>query len=1061
MRFKNAMRMLLRTPTKSLVTFVLIAAVTFGFSSQVFEYAVVSREMAKLADYFRITGTIEAGPVPVQQVYDEWGNFGPQALYAELEAEPVSKMAATYYLPKKAALHYAPVSAEAMAAVAAYPQVAAVSKRYMGAGISDTYYRGNANQYLNDYTMRFVGEGVVDRVEIYNFPFSNQPIAYVIFSEFNLLAGNPDWFGKSKETVKIVVNTEDRETWWAFQYVINPHYGVSTSVRHTRTFINRIQPGERLLFLGQRLPIPKPELYVSDTFPDYWCDVLRITTDEPDDYLQTEAYADYRLAIEMTKADNHTFDMVYVDDMMNIPRFADRLITIRQGRGLTAEDSGTRNCVVSQQFLYDTGLEIGSTITMALGDKLFKQNADLGAVAAVPERYKAPVTTEELTIVGSFSFTESVQRQAEGQYHTYNPDTIFVPKTLLPASADTESMEIRPGEFSFVLDHPNSYESFLSDTEPYLKENGLTLVLGKNGEAWRKISGSFNSASDVSTLTIGIFLVAEIAVAVFVVYLYIGRRKREYAIMRVHGVTGKKAGNALLVPFMLLGFAAVIAGCAGAFAYTTQAVGDVLKQYPAVQGYSYSAELPPIAAVGCAALATVFLTIPALLILRKLRMTQPLALLQDAQGTRAKKVKIIQADTDAPITAAPIVLGGAMKPMEKNKSFSAATRHVLRYVARHSRRTFVKSLLSLLVPALLFAVIGQMVVMREEYRVLYETMPVTGYFTEDALATQVLQLAKKPYLKDSYYIGEIPVRIGETEAMLVLTNNFDRYTDNTDITYIDGYDAGTFDFNKASCIANESLIAELALKIGDEMAFISTAAYVLLEAESRTSFDEPSNMAKLDAAVKKNSTTSVIYGTTAYKSAATDLPIILSQPGDWYWFFAGIEGLLEDAEFTLADNTQAELLKADGEKAANAAKVASPDIQFILDLTALENVKRINEVMVKLFPLILAALVLIGGFFQVLMISQLSKDAARLRLLGTPPLRVCTMLALERLVFLLVGFGLSLLGLFLFNGDKIGNTSGTIAGCAALFLAVNIIATLILSFTISKRNPLKSSQAKE
>jgi ABC-type transport system, involved in lipoprotein release, permease component len=1049
MRFKSAMRMLLRTPAKSLVTFILIAAVTFGFSSQVFEYAVASREMAKLADYFKITGTIEAGPVPTVQ-------FGwPQALYTEIEPKIDLKDYYGWYIKDTPDPQYAAIPVEAVATIAAYPQVAASSTRYMGAGISETYYRSNGNIFLNDYSGRFVGEGIVEHTLLQTDRDGYSELT-ITFSDFNLLAGNPAWIGHSKVTVRMLLSSNEGNV-WSLWYTIDTRFGLSSSAKHTRNFADSIQVGDRIIFLGKMFTVPEYRRFVNDTFPDYWCDLLRITTDEPDDYLQTEAYADYKLAIEMTKADNHTFDMIYVDDMMNIPRFADRLMTIRQGRALTAADSGTKNCVVSSSFLYDNKLEIGSTITMALGDKLFKQNADLGAVAAVPERYKAPVITEELTIVGSFSFTESVQRQAEGQYHTYNPDTIFVPKTLLPQSADTENMEIRPGEFSFVLNHPNNLESFVNDIEPYLKENGLTLVLGKNGDAWRKISSSFNSASDVSTLTIGVFLLAEMAVAIFVVYLYIGRRKREYAIMRVHGVTGKKAGNALFIPFMLLGFAAILAGCAGAFAYTTQAVGDVLKQYPTVQGYSYSAELPPLAAVGCALLATVFLAVPALFILRKLRMTQPLALLQDAQGARAKKAAITKTDAIAPITALPILPAGITQPLPKDASLIAALRHVFRYVARHIQRTFVKSLLSLLVPALLFAVIGQMVVMRQEYKLLYENMPVTGYFTEDAPAAQVLNLSKKPYLKDSYFIGEIPVRIGEKEALLILTNNFERYTNNADIRYIDGYNAETFDINAPACVVSEGLMPKNA----KEATLITMDKYNMLEYQSRPSVEEPPNMVKLNAAVERESTAFTIYGTAAFKSVGADLPIILAKPGDWYWFFAGVDGLLEAAEFTLADNTQADLLREDGEKAALIAQSASPSLQFILDLTALENVKRINEIMVKLFPLILAALVIIGGFFQVLMLSQLSKDAARLRLLGTPPRRIAAILALERLLLLLLGFMLSMLGLILFSGEALRDTAGTIAKCALLFLAVNITAILALSFTISKRNPLKSTQAKE
>jgi hypothetical protein len=77
---------------------------------------------------------------------------------------------------------------------------------------------------------------------------------------------------------------------------------------------------------------------------------------------------------------------------------------ITAGRMLTIDDSANRNnvCVMNDRYISQNGLKIGDKITLKLGDKLFEQNAQLGAVAVVPERYADTFTEETFEIVGAY-----------------------------------------------------------------------------------------------------------------------------------------------------------------------------------------------------------------------------------------------------------------------------------------------------------------------------------------------------------------------------------------------------------------------------------------------------------------------------------------------------------------------------------------------------------------------------------------------------------------------------------------------------------------------------------
>ena len=307
MRFAKSMRMLLRSPVKSLVTFILIGAVTFGFSSHIFEYAVATREMARLAEHFKITGTLESSPLPphekgfmdalMTQVYDKLKYVKSLAEMNMLDPAGVQE-----YMRQ-----YGAVPPEAMAAIQTYPHVVATSSRYMGAGISDTYYRMDANEYLYQYSNWFVAQGVVTSTNIV--PFTDRAdIFSIAFKEFSLLAGNPAWAPWEAANANMLIAFKEPYTSNfsdGRRRILQMAFG--TDRRH---YAQSIQEGDKLLFLGKAVdPKTKHNLLIGSIF-DYWCEELVFITNEPEDYLQTEAFAPFRLAFEMANADNHTFDMV-------------------------------------------------------------------------------------------------------------------------------------------------------------------------------------------------------------------------------------------------------------------------------------------------------------------------------------------------------------------------------------------------------------------------------------------------------------------------------------------------------------------------------------------------------------------------------------------------------------------------------------------------------------------------------------------------------------------------------------------------------------------------------
>ncbi|MCL2866297.1 MAG: FtsX-like permease family protein [Clostridia bacterium] len=1128
MKLSKSMTMLLRTPFKSIITLILLAAVTFCLVSQTCEFWFVSRNMTRLAQFYSITGTVESSRVPyheigsadalITQIIDKSSTlmkYWFDAYYDMSTAEGMDALA-------QSMRQYGAISQKAMDDIKKYDHILATSKRYMTSGVSDAYYRMDGNEYLFDYSARLVGEGFVESTAITSSGRADASILKITLSQFSLLAGNPNWFS-NKSNQQLVINLP------LFQNAGGPCFirdgndkreGIRINRNFMTDFSSEINPGDCLIFVGRvvsqsGMNAEAPTIFIGD-ITDYWCDELRITTNERDDYLLKEEFEAFRLAIEITNADVHTFDIVYTDDMMGIPRFADRLITIDEGRALTDMDNETGNCVVSSQFLRVNHLSIGDTISVGLGDMLFEQNAGLGAVASVPERYKKPVNTVELTIVGSYLLKGPPYKEAESVHHTYSVNTLFVPLTLLPPSTDIQNHEIKPGEFSFVLNHPNHADDFLKNTADYMEENGLTLILGNNLSAWRKISDIFGSSLTVTLAAIGIFLMAELAVGALIVNLYISRRKHDYAMMRVLGVTGTDAGKTLLIPLLILGFAAIITGGAVSWGFTERTIEGIAAKFATVIESSVSSDLPPFVFILCILLSIASVVVPALFTLQKLRKTQPLTLLQGSQAQLSRKtVKeqslcvssgIDEKEGTAPslrekeLTAAISDLPRVdIMPSKGDAGFSSSSRHVLRYIMRHIRRTKVKSLLSLLVPALLFALIGQSVIMREKYSELQKSIPITGYFTDKAPTRQVYGLAEKSYLRESYYQAKLPARMGQSEIMLAVTNNFEKYSNDTEIIYSSAYGKNPFRNDVPVCVLNEEFLEAYALAVGDEIRLLTNDDYEeigLKYLKQHTNADKniiqnldtdqalhilydsiedylPENqieeIAKIVAvieafntAIKEAGTAFTIVGTISYDADDNRIPnLVLASAGSWYTPFTGTTAFFDEAEFTLGDNSMADVFKSDGMISARRGMQYSPDLRFTLDTSALDHVRRISGLIESLFPIVLAVSAIISGLFPLLMILQLAKDASIMRLQGTTISGVASALALERVLLIMPGVLFAAAGLIVYNDEAFIDMAGILALYGVLTMAVGAAASIAAAVGLSMRNPLRSLQLKE
>ena len=94
---------------------------------------------------------------------------------------------------------------------------------------------------------------------------------------------------------------------------------------------------------------------------------------------------------------------------------------------------------------------------------------------------------------------------------------------------------------------------------------GLTLEFDDGG--WLDVRSAFYDAEKLAGVRIGVLAAAALVAAGFSVYLFVSRRKKEYAIMRALGTSKSKSASAIALPFTGLAAVSVVLGGAAGYIY--------------------------------------------------------------------------------------------------------------------------------------------------------------------------------------------------------------------------------------------------------------------------------------------------------------------------------------------------------------------------------------------------------------------------------------------------------------------------------------------------------------
>lgn len=1013
MRKSISIKTLLRSPLKTILTFTLIAAASFALFSRVIGYAVTEREMGRAESYYCGVAALDNSvPDITTSVQIEEGVTIGSIYGTEDKPWPTDKQIEEF---------------------SSLPGVTVADTRYMTAGLVEDYMRlvdDSSGYGMN----RFIIEGTYigyDKDEVFD------GMLDLKFDEVRPLAGDLE-FDQQEPTVIKAWAAEEQEL-------------VETPFQ--ASYFKQLEGGSRCLILGTYNALTGGELQLDNATGR---EAFRVLDDATDEYLETEAFAFYKGVIDAVNQAVYTYDIVYTSDMRTIPRFNERNIVMDEGRPLVSGD--TEGCVVSSLFMETHNLSLGDKISVQLGDKLFRQDGIDGAKARDGERMSKFVDNVDLEIIGAYRFTDiPSMRMAEEQW-SYSSSTIFVPSSLLPVEVP-DDYESTKGEFSVFIENARDIEAFYEAAEPLAREMDLALRFSDRG--WLSMKDSFEAGSRTSFLTTVLYISGTALALLLAVYLYISRDKKTYAIMRTQGVSTGKARSAVVLPLGVLAVPAIIGGGMTGIFHASATTAETLDNIVAstagtIQDYTLDASIPMGLVLLTLFCELLFITLIIVVLLRKIGRMPLLELLQDnvvragadtkvgSDFARSESIPVSQENTKTSVSG-ELPLRGKY----------GALRQVTAYILRHMRRGTGKTAISLILTVVMTAGVGLFALARLTYQDAFRETNVNGRALEFSSAS-IIKLAKSSLITDFYCYGNIQMLINDQEhnQTITVTNDLKRCLPNDfTVSYASGYDDSLFTSSGQVCLLGEIAAETYGVRPGDE---ISVVPYDLYRSLSHAINSEE----KLKAAVEQATTKYKVAGLIESEDESIRNGIFAaanSETEDAY----GQAFPFEYSEFTLADNERLDDLNRLLDTQKRAEEDNAPMASFYIDSGGLENVGRVRDLLNLLFPVALIAAVLIGAFGQGLMIIQLSREAAFMRILGVTKKRVRCILVFEQVVLCFAGLFIVTEGLLLYNLELMIRSTSTLVVCGLLYLTGSLCGATGASVLVTRRKALELLQVKE
>ena len=378
----------------------------------------------------------------------------------------------------------------------------------------------------------------------------------------------------------------------------------------------------------------------------------------------------------------------------------------------------------------------------------------------------------------------------------------------------------------------------------------------------------------------------------------------------------------------------------------------------------------------------------------------------------------------------------------------------VRYLARLMGRNFGRSLLCLLLAGLLAFAFGVLTVLRGIYGELYRNVEVKGDFTGGLSYTRAVKISECGYVRDPFY--EFVAQDGMIEmesAAIILTNRLDVRVSEP-VEWLEGWDEETAMNTEEKVLVMYSTHAErFGFQLGD-MVRVNEGSWWQNVIAFGTDPLKPgeTSMERRDARRPFFRLVGIIQTEfqqeTAFIPAAARYKLLFLVP----------KLNLDIAEYTLVDYHQAAEFR---EYARGELDKEETPVRFHMDTSYADRIYKIHQLIETLYPLTIAAALLLGGVLPGLTVLHGSKQISVLRALGAKIGKCVGIYTLAQVLCAFAGLILGFILVILIQKPDLRTVARPFGLYLAAHLAACALGSGVFAWLCARKRVLEQLQAKE
>ena len=378
----------------------------------------------------------------------------------------------------------------------------------------------------------------------------------------------------------------------------------------------------------------------------------------------------------------------------------------------------------------------------------------------------------------------------------------------------------------------------------------------------------------------------------------------------------------------------------------------------------------------------------------------------------------------------------------------------IRYLRRTLSRSLGRSLMSLLLAALLAFAFGVLTVLRGIYGDLYQNVEVYADFTGGMSYTRAVKISESGYVRDPYYeYVALDAMIEMETSTAILTNRLDKRVAEP-VEWLEGWDEQkAMSSDEKVLVMYSSHAEEFGVSLGDMVRVNEVDWWNGVTALGL----DPLKPGETDLE-RRDARRPFFQVVGMIQTQADNKTVFIPMEARYRVLFLVPKMELDLAEYTLIDYHQAaeftEYIRGELDKEQNA-------VQFKMDTSYADRIYRIHQLIETLYPLTIAAALLLGGVLPGLTVLHGSNQISVLRALGAKIRKCVSIYTLAQVLCALVGLVLGMVLVIVIQKPELAAVLRPFGIYLAAHLAACALGSGIFAWLCARKHVLAQLQAKE